>query len=48
MVKKTNVEHFGIIYFEQEKYAVGDVVRKIEELATILSAEDFKNHIEFL
>ncbi len=48
MLQKNNIEHYGIIYFEQEKYGVGDIIRKIEELVTILEPENFRNHIEFL
>ncbi len=48
MVKKSSTEHFGIIYYEQDKYTIGEVIRKIEDLTTILTKEDFRNHIEFL
>jgi len=48
MVKKRNLAHFGIIYFDQDKYGIGEIIRKIEELTTILEPEDFTNRIEFL
>ncbi len=48
IARKSGIRHFGIIYYQQEKYSVGEAIRKIEELATLLSKRDFENTIEFL
>jgi hypothetical protein len=41
-------EHWGVIYASQQKLAIGDCVRRLIEYATILTAEDMQNRIEFL
>ena len=48
IVSNRNPDHWGIVYFEQDRYVIGDVIRKIEELVIILDQNDFKNRIEFL
>lgn len=48
MFKKKPVDHFGLIYYQQEKYTVTEVIRRLEDLTAILTKEDFKNRIEFL
>lgn len=40
--------HSGIIYSHQEKYTVGDFVRRLKLLWDVLGSEDMENHIEFL
>lgn len=40
--------HHGIIYCHQKDYAIGECIRKLKLLATILTSEDMINHIEFL
>ena len=40
--------HHGVIYCHQESYSIGDCIRKIRMLTTVLSSEDMIDHIEFL
>ena len=40
--------HCGVIYCHQTKYGIGDCIRNLKILATVLSSEDMINHIEFL
>lgn len=40
--------HCGVIYCHQTTYSIGDCVRNLKILATILSSGDMINHIEFL
>ena len=46
--RKESIEHYGIIYVHRMKLTIGECIRKIEFLTKVLSAEDLKNHIEFL
>lgn len=43
-----NKEHFGIIFSQKGKLSVGEIIRKIEFLASLLSKEGMKNHVEFI
>lgn len=40
--------HPGIIYAHQKDYSIGECIRRIKLIVDILSAEEMKNHIEFL
>jgi hypothetical protein len=40
--------HHGVIYCHQTAYGIGDCIRNLKILVTVLSAEDMVNHIEFL
>ena len=40
--------HCGVIYCHQTTYGIGDRIRSLKILATVLSSEDKINHIEFL
>jgi len=40
--------HNGLIYCHLTAYGIGDCIRKLRILATVLNSEDMKNHIEFL
>ncbi|MGD8263302.1 MAG: DUF5615 family PIN-like protein [Desulfobacterales bacterium] len=40
--------HFGVIYCHQNAYRIGDCIRNLRILATVLTQEDMINHIEFL
>ena len=46
--KREGIGHYGIIYVHRMKLTIGECIRKIEFLTKVLSAEDLKNHIEFL
>ncbi len=40
--------HYGVIYCHQTTYGIGDCIRHLKILATLLTSEDMINHIEFL
>ena len=40
--------HCGVIYCHQTAYGIGDCLRNLKILATVLNSEDMINHIEFL
>lgn len=40
--------HHGIICCYQESYPIGECVRRLRLLASVLTPEDMVNHIEFL
>jgi len=40
--------HHGIIYCHQKSYPIGECVRRLRVLASVLTSEDMMNHIEFL
>jgi len=41
-------DHKGIVYVHQQKYDVGDLIRKLKLLWDVAEQEDFRNHVEFL
>lgn len=41
-------KHYGVIYCHQTAYGIGDCIRNLKILATVLNQEDMINHIEFL
>ena len=41
-------EHWGIIYVHQDKFSIGEYIRRLMDYALILEAEDMKNRVEFL
>ena len=41
-------EHWGIIYVRQDKFSIGEYIRRLIDYALILEAEDMKNRVEFL
>lgn len=40
--------HHEVIYSHQKDYRIGECIRRLKLLTTILTAEDMINHIEFL
>jgi hypothetical protein len=40
--------HHGIIYCHPKSYSIGECLRKLRVLTSVLTAEDMINHIEFL
>jgi predicted nuclease of predicted toxin-antitoxin system len=42
------VIHQGIIYSHSKNVSVGECIRGIELIVTVLSAKDMENHIEFI
>lgn len=47
MVSEGRMKHNGILFVSQTK-EIGEIIRKIEFIVSILSLEDMINHIEFL
>lgn len=43
-----NIKHKGIIYVHQQKYGIGEIVRKLALLWDVVEQKDMKNHVEFL
>ena len=43
-----NFKHKGIVYIHQQKYGIGDLIRRLKLLWEIAELEDMLNHIEFL
>ena len=48
IIQEKKLNHSGIIFVSQNKLSVGEIIRKIEFLVSILSEEDMENHVEFL
>ena len=48
MVSAKKVKHSGILFVAQGKFSVGELLRRIESIVSVLNANDMKNHIEFL
>jgi len=42
------IEHGGIIFARQRDTGIGDWIRGLEILCAVYTAEDMKNHIEYL
>jgi len=40
--------HCGVIYCHQNAYGIGDCIRNLKILVTVLTQEDMIDHIEFL
>lgn len=43
-----SAEHSGIIFGQQHKHGIGDWVRFLELLASVLDPEDMQNRVEYL
>ena len=41
-------DHAGIVLFPQQRYAVGEIVRRLLHLRNALTAEDMRNRLEWL
>ncbi|MCG3139561.1 MAG: hypothetical protein HDKAJFGB_00438 [Anaerolineae bacterium] len=41
-------EHVGIAYCHQDKYTIGELIYELLVLANAMSADEMKNHVEFL
>ena len=40
--------HHGIIYCHQKSYSIGECIRKLRVLTSLLTSEEMVNHMEFL
>jgi hypothetical protein len=41
-------EHSGIIVIPRQRYSIGEKIRRISELIDSCTAEEMRNHLEFL
>jgi predicted nuclease of predicted toxin-antitoxin system len=41
-------EHRGIVFVHQQKYSIGDFVRRLKLLWDVTDQKDMKDHVEFL
>ena len=48
IMSATQIEHAGIIFGKQEDHSIGDWVKGLELISCVYSANDMKNHVEFL
>ena len=48
IIYEKRLSHSGIIFVSQSKLSIGEIIRKIEFVVSILSEEDMENHVEFL
>ncbi len=48
IIHEKKLSHSGIIFVSQNKLSIGEIIRKIEFIASMITQEDMKNHIEFL
>src|SRR3972149_10127288 len=45
---KVEIKHKGIVYVHQQKYSIGDLIRRLRLLWDIAEQKDMANHVEFL
>jgi hypothetical protein len=45
---REGVEHGGVVYSEQRKTSIGDLIRGLVLIHAVLAPEDMDNHVEFL
>jgi hypothetical protein len=43
-----NREHNGIILAQQQRYSIGEQIRRLLQIIAIRSAEEMRNRVEFL
>lgn len=48
ILTEKNTDHPGIIFVAQTQLTVGEIIRRIEYLISILTAEEMQDHVEFL
>lgn len=48
IVSSPDVKHSGIIFSHPEKVSIGQCIRGVELITSILTDKDMENHIEFL
>ena len=48
IIHEKRMAHAGIIFVSQSRLNVGEIIRKIEFLVSVLSEEDMENNVEFL
>jgi hypothetical protein len=45
---RRNKSHYGIIFVPQQRYSIGDQIRRILHLSAVKTSEEMENQIEFL
>ncbi len=48
MASRHGIKHRGIIFAHSKNVSIGDCIRGIELIASVLTDQDMRNHIEFL
>lgn len=48
IVEREKIHHGGIIFITEHHIQPGEIIRRIDRIATLLSQEDMENHIEFV
>lgn len=48
IVKKRNMKHPGIVYCDQRKYSIGEIIRKIARIVEKTQHIDLENKIRYL
>ncbi len=48
MASMAGTAHNGIIFAQSKNISIGECIRGVELIASVLSSTDMKNHIEFL
>ena len=48
LLMAVEIKHKGIVYVHQEKYSIGDLIRRLRLLWDIAEQKDMANHVEFL
>jgi len=48
MASVPGARHKGIIFSHSKNVAIGECIRGVKLMASVLTEEDMKNHIEFL
>ena len=41
-------DHSGIVYVHQQRFGVGEIIRRLKLLDELLTQADMINHVEFL
>jgi len=48
MASMPGMKHLGIIFAHSKNVTIGDCIRGVELITSVLAVQDMKNHIEFL
>lgn len=48
MVKRSDIDHPGIIYCDQRKYSIGNTIRKVAKIIETSQERDLRNKIKYL
>ncbi|KXB06044.1 hypothetical protein AKJ52_02625 [candidate division MSBL1 archaeon SCGC-AAA382C18] len=48
IARKKNIKHPGIIYCDQRKYSIGEIIRKISKIVETNQPTDLENKVKYL